>query len=295
MIFVFRIFIIIFFCLSAQAGDEQQTKKKVINNFASGAGSVLENIIGGEGDTEVQITAGEDYKPEFSIMSVRPISIHPGVDAFFIQLQANNTKIRGDARFSINSGIGYRKLTDNKKAFSGGNIFLDYDEEGNARASIGLELRSSAFEALANYYAAISGAKTVGSYTERALDGGEISILGELPYLPWANIIANHYEWKAVNNKKDSKGDKMSLELTITPNLIVDAGYDNNNIHGSSNFAKITLVYPPRNKAAASEKFFGEKAFSNGDMSNELLSKVRRTNKIILESESTGFVMARGN
>ena len=49
---------------------------------------------------------GEDYKPEFSIVTVKPISKHHSVDATFIQLQINEQKIRGDGRLSTNIGIG---------------------------------------------------------------------------------------------------------------------------------------------------------------------------------------------
>ena len=55
------------------------------------------------------------------------------------------------------------------------------------------------------------------------------------------------------------KGDKISLELTITPNLIVDLGYDDNNIHGTSNFAKIMFVYPPRTKICLLQQIWLEK------------------------------------
>ena len=107
------------------------------------------------GDTEVQIVTGEDYHPEFSIMTVRPLATHPGVDAWFVQLQLNDTKIRGKGRLSTNLGVGYRKLSESKNSFTGANLFIDYDAEGNARSSVGLELRSSAFEIIANYYQAL--------------------------------------------------------------------------------------------------------------------------------------------
>ena len=76
----------------------------------------MENIIGGEGDTEVQITAGRKYHPEFSIVTVRPLAAHPGVDAWVVQLQLNDHKIRWSSRVSANVGLGYRKLTDSKNA-----------------------------------------------------------------------------------------------------------------------------------------------------------------------------------
>ena len=282
-----------FFFLSFNSFAEESDD--IISKITNSIAGSLENFIGkGGGDTEVQITAGEEYKPEFTIMTVRPLAAHPGIDAWFVQLQLNDQKIRGSNRLSTNVGLGYRKLSENKNTLSGANVFIDYDEKGNARASIGLELRASAFEAIANYYQALSDGKTVGDYTERSLDGMEISIIGEVPYLPWANIIVNSYEWQKNKNSKDSKGEKYSLELTLTPNFILEGGFDENNIDAAS-FVKAYYVFPPRDRVAATTNFIGEAAFSSGDMSDELLSKVRRTNKQIIESEGSGVVMARSN
>ena len=285
----------LFISLNIKAEETSSVKKNLLNQMSAGISSAIENFIGGEGDTEVRITTGEDYHPEFSIMTVKPLATHPGIDAWFIQLQLNDTKIRGKARLSTNLGIGYRKLSENKNSFAGANVFIDYDEEGHSRASIGLELRSSAFEALVNYYEPISSEKKVGDYTERSLGGSEMSLIGQIPYLPWANIIATHYEWRAVKNTKNSKGEKFSLELAITPSVIVDVGYDDNNISGTSNFAKIMYVYPPREKVAATTKLVDDSMFSKVNMSSELLSKVRRTNKQVIESEGSGVVISRAS
>jgi len=289
----FFIIIILLLSFNLYADDVDTAKGNILKKITSNISSSLENLIGGEGDTEVKITAGEDYKPEYSIMTVRPLATHPGVDAWFVQFQLNDSKIRGKSRNSINAGLGYRKLSETKNSFAGANVFIDYDEKENSRVSIGLELRSSSFEALVNYYEATSNANTVGLFTERALSGSEISLVGELPYLPWASIIANHYQWEAVKNAKNSTGDKISLEMTITPNLIVEAGLDDNNISGTRNYGKIFFVFPARENVAATTKFVADTAFSQSDMSLELLSKVRRTNKIVIESEGTGVVIAR--
>ena len=290
------IFLIIFFISPhLLAADMDSTKKNIVNKISAGLSSALENMIGGEGDTEVQIIAGEDYHPEFSIMTVKPIAIHPSVDAWFVQLQLNDTKIRGKSRLSTNTGIGYRKLSADKNYFTGANVFLDYDEEGNTRASIGVELRSSSFEALVNHFESISSGRTVGEYTERTLGGNDMSLIGKIPYLPWAKVIATHYEWDAEKNSKNSKGNNISLEMVITPSVIVDLGYDDNDLSGSNNFAKIMFVYPPRKQVAATTQLVGETAFPKIDMSLELLSKVRRTNKQVIESEGTGVVISRLN
>ena len=51
------------------ADDPNTAKKNILDNMSAGISSALENFIGGEGDTEVQIVTGEDYHPEFSIIA----------------------------------------------------------------------------------------------------------------------------------------------------------------------------------------------------------------------------------
>ena len=81
--------VIFFISFNVYAGDEEKLKKGIIEKFTSGLSSSIENILAGEGDTKVQIDLGEDYHPEFSIVTVRPISKHHSNDATFIQLQLN--------------------------------------------------------------------------------------------------------------------------------------------------------------------------------------------------------------
>jgi hypothetical protein len=261
--------------------------------MSSGIASSIAQVIGGQGDTEVQFSAKENNKPEFSIMTVRPISIHPEKDAWFVQLQLNNTMIRSKSRLTTNVGIGYRSLSENKNTMIGGNVFVDYDSKGNSRYSLGFEFRTAVFEVLANYYKAISGQKTVGDFKERALDGNDMSISGQIPYLPWAKINLTHYEWKKVNNSINSKGDKLSFDLLLTPNVVLELGVDDNNIQKKDNFAKLSFVYPPKEGPAASTDFISDEVFPEGDMSSKLLSKVKRSNKIALESEGVGVTISR--
>ena len=279
--------------ISANAAETDAVKQGILSSMTSGISSSIAEMIGGEGDTEVQISARENSKPEFSIMTVMPISVHPGKDAWFVQLQLNNTQIRSVNRYTTNVGLGYRSLSANKNTMIGGNVFIDYDAKGNSRYSLGFEFRTAVFDILINHYEAISGQKTVGDFKERALNGNDMSINGQVPYLPWAKINLTHYEWKKVNNSKNSKGDKLSFELLLTPSVVLEFGVDDNNIQKKDNFAKIAFVYPPREGPAASTDLIADEAFPEGDMSSQLLSKVKRSNKITLESEGVGVIISR--
>ena len=290
---IFKFGLISLLTFSVYADDEDALKQGLLSSMSSGITSSIASVIGGQGDTEVQFSAKEDNKPQFTIMTVRPISVHPGKDAWFVQLQLSNTQIRSQSRLTTNLGLGYRTLSDNKKSMIGGNVFVDYDEEGNSRYSLGFEFRTTVFEILINHYEAISGQKTVGNFKERALDGNDMSINGQIPYLPWAKINLMHYEWKKVNNSKNSKGDKLSLDLLLTPNVVLELGVDDNNIQKKDNFAKLSFVFPPREGPAASTDFIADEAFPGGDMSSQLLSKVKRSNKITLESEGVGVTISR--
>ena len=290
---IFKFGLISLLTFSVYADDEDAVKQGLLSSISSGIASSIASVIGGQGDTEVQFSAKEDNKPQFTIMTVRPISVHPGKDAWFVQLQLSNTQIRSQSRLTTNIGLGYRTLSDNKKSMIGGNVFVDYDEEGNSRYSLGFEFRTTVFEILINHYEAISGQKTVGNFKERALDGNDMSINGQIPYLPWAKINLMHYEWKKVNNSKNSKGDKLSLDLLLTPNVVLELGVDDNNIQKKDNFAKLSFVFPPREGPAASTDFIADEAFPGGDMSSQLLSKVKRSNKITLESEGVGVTISR--
>ena len=67
---ILRLIIILFLSFNVYAGDEDKAKKGVIKKITAGGSNFIRNVIKGDGDTEVQITTGEDYKPEFSIMSL---------------------------------------------------------------------------------------------------------------------------------------------------------------------------------------------------------------------------------
>ena len=230
-------------------------------------------------------------------MIVRPISIHDDKLNFY-QLQISNNHVLGDARQTLNLGYGHRFLSNDKTKFVGFNTFIDSDIQRNSRMSVGAEIRSSAFEANGNIYKALSesdgAGNDVGSNKERVLDGYDINLVGQIPYMPWANIVYTDYKWIAAKNSKDSEGRILKTELNLTETVSLEAGFDDNNITKIDEFLKLTYSYPPKDRPTALDGL-SDTAFEMEDVSGEMLTKVRRTNTITVEVEASGVVIARGN
>ena len=100
---------------------------------------------------------------------------------------------------TLNLGYGHRFLSNDKTKFVGFNTFVDRDIHSNSRMSVGAEIRSSAFEANGNVYKALTesdgGGNDVGTTVERVLDGYDMNLVGQIPNMPWANIVYTDYKW----------------------------------------------------------------------------------------------------
>ena len=269
--------------------------KKVGNSFYSFGSSSLENVIdsfGGEGETEIGITAGEDMKPLGHISITREIN-KKNNSVFFHQTQINNYQVRSEDRQALNFGLGYRVLSDDKSFFYGGNVFFDIDTEQNTRSSIGAEFKASIFSLTANRYVKLSGANTVGSYTEKTLDGYDLIITGQVPFMPWAHINFTNYQWDKINNSKESKGNKFSGEFYVTKNIFIEAGVDDNDISGSDEFISVAYTWPGIEKPTLVDGIISKTAFEGSNVEDQMLSKIRRNNRIVLEVEGEGVTISR--
>jgi len=288
------IFISILFLTASNASELENIINKVYEKSSKSTESYLENLFSGPGDTEVSIMGKNTNKPEASIMIVRPLKIQDD-NILFYQGQISNYSVVGKERQGLNLGLGYRNLSDDGSSFYGVNSFIDSDSEENLRASLGLELRSSNFELNGNYYEALSGGVKVGSDTNRALNGHDISVVGQMPYVPWANLSASSYEWDAAKNSKNSKGEVYKGVFNLTNSISLEAGVDDNNLSLENNFARFTYTYPGRERATMLNGFVSTDAFENSDVREDMLSKVKRSNQITVEVESSGIIISNGN
>ena len=263
----------------ASYADEVQD---YINEFTK----AVAELIPGEGHTEVSIDLRKAHSPDFSILGVREIApIDDGT--FFTQFSLFNTEMPngkpgGDERIIGNLGFGARKLAQDNTILYGINSFYDIDfENEHQRGSLGAEVRSAVLAFHFNKYQRISD-----DYNEEnVLNGWDYQLSSQIPYLHWASAFINEYRWDGVL-RDDVRGKKMGSEMLLTPNLNMEIAYDDKDTSGLDDewYSKLQFFHPPRaNEPTALDGISATKWKENKDMSGELLSKVKRSNKIMIE------------
>ncbi len=280
---ILKIILICFIASSSNAdvvGNTLDKASEKISEYTSG-------LIPGEGYTETSIDLRENSKPDYSILAVREL-LKLDSGNIFTQFSLFNTEQANEEKIIGNFGLGIRKLSNDNNTLAGFNAFIDNDfSETNRRASIGFELRNSVLDFHTNVYQGLHD-----SQDERVLDGWEYRLAGQVPYLHWSKIFINHYEWDGVL-RDDIKGTKMGSEIILTKSLNLEVAYDDKDKKGLEDewYAKIQLVHPPRNDGPTAMDGVSQVAWKeNKDMSGELLSKVKRNNKIMIEFKGTATI-----
>ena len=249
-------------------------------NIVSNLSESIPELIPGEGLSEVSITLRENNKPDYSFLFVRELNRHHNGNTF-LQASAFNTELRNEERLTTNLGIGKRFLSNDKFLMTGFNTFLDVDSHGNSRGSIGGELKNATFGLTSNYYKKIGN----GSNEEEVLDGYDVELTSQVPHLHWANVFVNHYKWYGVK-RGDIEGRKYGSELSLLPSLNLEVAYDDKTRKGlvDEYYVKLNYVYPPRERIpTALDGVSKEMWVKKKDMTDQLLTKVRRQNKIMVE------------
>ena len=246
----------------------------------------ISNLIPGDGDTEVSIDLRENYSPDFSILMVRELSSDTNENTF-TQLSLFNTEKDSSDRFVANIGLGKRFLSDDKSSITGFNAFLDYDDEGNLRTSIGLEVRGAVLDFAFNNYFGMDDASG-----EKVLDGYDMRLASQIPYLHWADVFVNSYSWDG-ETRDDVKGLVYGSELSLSPSVNFEIAYDDKDKAGLEDeyYVKLMFVHPPRNTASLADGTSSEIWRSQTDMSDQMLTKVQRNNKIMVEFNGSASIV----
>ena len=276
-----KIFLVLIFSLILNTFAKADIKDDFEANFSK----FVSNLVPGEGTTEASIDLRENNSPDFSILGVRELE-KSIIGNTFTQFSLFSTEQNNDDRIVGNLGFGKRKLSDDKLMLTGSNIFFDYDSHGNMRTSFGLEARNAVLEFYGNYYKGLDDGND-----EKVLDGYDIRLESQIPHLHWADIFYNTYKWKGVE-RDDIEGTKYGSEMQITSNLNLELAYDDKDKKGLEDewYAKIMFVHPPKEGPTAKDGIAKMAWKEEKDMSNQLLTKVKRNNKIMIEFKGSATI-----
>ena len=272
-------FLILFYLLTSKVSADVSDKISAkVNDYFS-------NLVPGKGITEVSIDLRENNSPDFSILAVRELEKSTSGN-FFTQFSLFSTEQNNDERIVGNLGFGKRNLSKDKLTLTGTNLFFDYDSHGNMRTSLGLETRNAVLEFYGNYYKGLDEGDD-----EKVLDGYDLRFESQVPYLHWADIFYNTYKWKGVE-RQDIEGAKMGSEIQLTSNVNLEIAYDDKKKKGIEDewYARIMFIHPPKEGPSAKDGIAKTAWKEEKDMTGELLTKVKRNNKIMIEFKGSATI-----
>ena len=92
------------------------------------------------------------------------------------------------------------------------------------RYSLGAAVRVSSLELRANLYDDVPAHPASSAIAERRLDGYDLEVGAQVPFVPWARLRAGHFGQIAVNGETVTTGDRISLRLTPLSPLEIETG-----------------------------------------------------------------------
>jgi len=260
--------------------------KKSVDKAAMSTAAAIDNSMT-HSKTDISITGIKSKKTRYAVTNVKGFEPDENGHAqTFMQSSLTNA----NSRAVLNLGLGRRYLSDDESVITGFNTFLDYDPKyGHQRVSIGAEVKASAFEFTANSYKALTKwKKGKNSNQERALDGHDIELGAQIPYMPAAKLYVKNWKWKGEDGAGDTKGNTYSLAFSQLINGVqVELGRrDYDGLTKDENFGQLTYTIPMGGQPAQSSKpLFSSEMFESASMRDKMLDKVRRNNAIVIQTK----------
>jgi len=267
----------------------------IVGDAQNKAAAIAENTIDSiipNSKTEVIISGVSKGKPQFDISNTTGFG--ESSDGNSINFLQSSFVSMGN-RETINLGLGRRYLSDDEKYLFGVNSFFDIDPEHNhQRLSIGGEIKSSSIELTGNSYFGVTGWKTgANGNTERVLDGYDIELGAQIPYIPAAKLYVKQFQWN-LYDATNLEGLTYSLKFASPSNSGLSLEIGENDYKGSKtdqSFAKLTYSIPlGEKKQSTTMKIISDQIFENESMKENMLDKVRRQNTIVVQTKFTSSV-----
>ena len=247
------------------------------------------------GFTHLEFSLGSDVlgldsgtKAKSEVMAV--YGLHETSNLFLF----NQTSIVNfDSRRTFNIGLGARHITDDETLIIGANAFYDYESKsGHKRSSLGFELLTAMLEFRANTYNAISGTIAYNGINETALDGRDMKLTANLPYLYSSNVYYSSGKWKD-GLGYETKTKEFGINAEVLPNLFVNVAQQKKDSTKAETVASISYSIPLGNAAKTKRVMQDGNWDSRMKPIRERLYKpVQRENRIMKKAIKLGVTVS---
>jgi len=284
----------------AERGAAAETAKQELHSFSLGLANSKLNLLEDEilsetGFTHLEFSLGSDIfgldsgtKTKSEVMAV--YGLHETNNLFLF----NQTSIVNfDSRRTFNIGLGARHITDDETLILGANAFYDYESKsGHKRSSLGFELLTAMLEFRANTYNAISGTIAYNGINETALDGRDMKLTANLPYLYSSNVYYSSGKWKD-GLGYETKTKEFGIAAEVLPNLFVTVAQQKKDSTKAKTVASISYSIPIGNTAKTKRVMQDGNWDSRMKPIREKLYKpVQRENRIMKKAIKLGVTVS---
>jgi hypothetical protein len=239
--------------------------------------------------SRIQTSAKKDIagKPNVAVSTVQPLlQTEDKRDTLFLDLRAKGDQKPDELKAKSNVGIGYRRLIS-KNLMAGIGGFYDRElSEPSQRASAEGELNWRSLSLGATYHLGLDGGPEAGPVAiGRALDGYQIRLASQLPYLPWAKASIADTDFFPGGDKDSRSNRTTSMQLGLTRNLQLDAGVIQDSLSEDSGYVKLTFRID--GSGAGLQRYLFSRhpmapvAFESRDLPGTTLSRVPHSEDIV--------------
>ena len=234
---------------------------------------------------EAKSKTNEAGLSDFTVQSLQPIDpLSDADEAVFAQFRMNRNGQAEDPAAVSNVGLGYRRLMQ-PDLLVGVNGFYDRDwSDINDRVGADTELKWRALDFGFHYYVGLDGAGMPGS--EQALDGYNLEVGTQIPYLPWARAQFSTREFFRDTDENDRANYATSVQLGLMRNLSFAAGVRGEGAVDQVGFVGVSYRFDGTPAPKLGKRYLlstnpiAPVAFEPRDMKGHMLDKVRRIETI---------------
>jgi len=238
--------------------------------------------------TELALDSENGKKPAYSIETVQPLySSTSRQNTIFTQIRASDADRFTERRNIFNVGLGYRHILGENAAIAGVQTFYDFESKYNMNHwGVGGDLRWNIFDLYGNQYYGIGDrTRTNDGATEKSLNGYDVGLAVQIPFMPWAKVHYSYYQWNKDRTAENLTGNKYSVEGALSLRWTLELGRNTDNVAANDNFMMLRYRWAGlvREHQNAGNNFWSSSAFEMRDMRDQTLERVRRFNTITVD------------